>query len=962
MNLKLIKTAFVLIVMANIAGAVAEKPYQTFPDEESKPVAGYEHLPKSEIRNLGGSPALFVNGQPEVRLGIANTGDNSISIAEKLDCGMRIVKTGGLRMRGPANRDEFHAQLDSSVSKILNAIPDAKIILRLNIQPTNEFLEAHPESRVTGANGETVFQDRFNRYFKEVPRYRPSWASLQWRDYCDRELHDVVDYVSKQRYASHIIGALLSAGHTGEFDQWFGGEGWPGGNNGDWCLESQTRFRQWLKVKYDGDVQRLRKAWGKSDVTFETAMIDKSAVPGDPVSGFANPAANHSRADYENFSACQVPETIESWSRSLKLATGGRWVTGGMFAVSDSSGEDCKILNSSPWLDFGAGPGTYFYREPGNHTRHDFMGEEQRRSGKWFFDEMDFRTLLWSEKDYGVDTLEKSLSVLKREHAEVTMEGMGGYWFEFRGQVYHHPDIWNLFRKQSAISELAARHERTVPTDVAVIFGDGSGDMRTNVLSRIGTPYHAILFSTLMKQDPSTLPYRVYLFIGVSTVTTEQQEFIRANLMKKGNWLVFFRPAGVYCPDAAQPFDLANSTALHGISLVPKSGNRQDVTMTVASGSPLPDIAPGSALADPADDIPRKSRRTAWTVVNDGKVVTIATWKDGTVAAAVKRYPDWTAVYVSSQRVSAPFIRALIKASGAHQYLDNGDDVIFAAGPLLAFHTRSAGTREIKLREKADLYDLYTGKMVGEGKKTYSVPMAAKETYLFYLGDPRKELADINSALDAEILQRRQKAERNSQQRLEQSAAIPSSGPYPLFANGDLNTFLFLGPVPLPDVPPAQFISYEKSQLPLTHLADELQMRPAPFTQQKMVKGKTVFAWRPLVSGPAKYYAADYYEKPDRRLMFFVAVYLKSDSGGNYNLHLSTERGNQVYLDGRKIGEHFYKGDENLDLPLALEAGKRHLLLVKVFSAGGGNTGWEARLTGKDGKPATDVTSWLTEK
>lgn len=713
-------------------------------------------------------------------------------------------------------------------------------------------------------------------------------------------------------------------------------------------------------MKYNGNIQSLRKAWGKDNLTFDTAEIDKGSIPVDPVSAFANPASTLARADYNEFFGQQIPETIESWCRSLKQASGGRWIAGAMYAVGDDDG--CKLLNTSPWIDFGAGPGTYFYRQPGNHTRHDFTGEEMRRHGKWFLDEMDFRTLFYGGKEYGVETLEKTLSVLKREHAEVTTEGVGGYWYEFRSLTYRHPAIWRLFRRQTEISELAARHERSVPSDVAVVFGDGTGDMRTNVLSRIGTPYHAILFSTLMQQDPKTLPYRFYIFFGVSQITAEQREFIRKNLMKNGNWLVFFRPSGVYCPDAANQFELANSTALHGISLSPKTGDRKDVTMTIVPNSPSPDLAPGSALADPTDDIPKKSRPTAWTVVDDRQAIPIATWKDGSVAAAIKRYPDWTAVYVSSQRVSAPFIRALIKASGAHQYLDNGDDVIFAAGPLLSFHTRTDGTRQIKLREKSDLYDIYADKMIGEGQQTYDVPMGALETHLFYLGDPSKDLGEIRNAIDAEILKRHYLAERRSRQRLEQVTLTPSPGPYPLFANGKLRTFLFLGPVPLPDVPPDQFLTYEKEQLPLEHLVNERQMRPAPFKQQKTLAGEDVLSWRPLVSGPAKYYAADYYEEPDRRLVFYIACYLESPSGGDYNLHLRTERGNQVYLDGRKISEQFYQGGGQLDFPVRLDVGKRHLLLVKVFSAGGGNTGWQARLTDKDGKPATNLATWLTEK
>ena len=949
--------------------AQATEGYRTFPEGEGKPVENHEQLADAKIDQLGGAPILVLNGQPQNRIGISSTSDNQQSLAEKLDACMHLVKTKALPMGGPDMRQEFYAQLNASVGKILSSLPNAQIILRLNIQPTNAFLEAHPEARVTGANGETVFQEKFNRYFEQVPRYRPSWASLEWRKALEPELRDVVEYVAKQPYAGQIIGALLSCGHTGEFDQWFGGEGWPGGNAGDWSLESLARFQQWLVAKYQNDIAALRKAWGKEDMTFKTAWIEKTKVPVDNDTGFPNPSANRPRADYDEFRDRQISETIESWSRTVKQASGGRWVVGGMTVggEADASG----LFNVSPWIDFGAGPPTYFNREPGNHSRHDFSGEDQRRNKKWYLDELDFRTFLWgnggdstkgSANTYGVDTLDKTLSVLKREHAEATTEGMGGYWYEFNGVVYRDPAIWKLFRRQSAINDLAAKHDRTVPTDVAVILGDYTGDMRTNVLPRLGTPYHSMTFSTLLRQDPATLPYRIYFFFNVGTVTTKEREFIQTHLQKNGNWLVFIRPTGVSNPDAENPFDLANSTALHGIALAPKTGDRKENVMTLTPGAPLPDLAPGSPLADPADDIPKKTRPAAWTVVNDPDATPLASWKDGTIAAALKKHKNWTAVYVSSQRVSAPFLRSLVKESGSHQYLDNGDDVIFAAGPLLAFHTRKAGTREIKLREKADLYDLYADKMIGGGQQTYSAPMEANETYLYYLGDPRQELADINSALDTEVEAARKTRDAADKERMEKAGSAVKPGPYQLYSNGKMNTFLFLGAVTLPDVPPEQYLAYEKEQLAVQQIADELAMRPAQFQMQKTLNSGQSLTWQPIVAGPGRFIVGDYIKNADRRMVFYVATYLESPTGGTYTLNLRTERGHQTFLDGKKIGESFYQTDGPVDFPITLEPGKRHLLLVKIFATGGGNSGWRATLFNKDGKPATDVTAWLSEK
>jgi hypothetical protein len=97
-------------------------------------------------------------------------------------------------------------------------------------------------------------------------------------------------------------------------------------------------------------------------------------------------------------------------------------------------------------------------------------------------------------------------------------------------------------------------------------------------------------------------------------------------------------------------------------------------------------------------------------------------------------------------------------------------------------------------------------------------------------------------------------------------------------------------------------------------------------------------------------------------MVFYAATYLESPTGGTYTLNLRTERGHQTFLDGKKIAEALYVRGAPTDFSITLEPGKRHLLLLKIFADGGGNSGWRATLFNKDGKPATDVTAWLSEK
>jgi hypothetical protein len=83
-----------------------------------------------------------------------------------------------------------------------------------------------------------------------------------------------------------------------------------------------------------------------------------------------------------------------------------------------------------------------------------------------------------------------------------------------------------------------------------------------------------------------------------------------------------------------------------------------------------------------------------------------------------------------------------------------------------------------------------------------------------------------------------------------------------------MNTFLFLGAVTLPDVPPDQMAAYEKEQLAVPQIADEQAMRPAQFQMQKTLNSGESLTWQPIVAGAGRFFVADYVKNADRRMVF----------------------------------------------------------------------------------------------
>lgn len=941
--------------------------YTSLPEIEEKPVKSYDNLPKAEIKRHNGVGSLFIDEVVYPRIGIGTR--SGTTIREMANSGLNIIQTSGCLIGGATKMPAFKKSIDYQAKTILEAMPDAKIIVRLNIQPCPKFLEKNPGSRVTGENGETEFQDRFNNRFSEYIKYRPSWASMKWRQLATAEIREAVEYMASRPYAQNIAGIVFTAGHSGEFDQWFGGEKWPGGLPGDWCAESVSRFRDWLRKKYSNNVDKLRKAWGNDKVTFENAAIPSAKEKGRDGITLYDIARTQARFDYDEFFKAQIGEAIESWCKAAKLASGNRLITGAMLATGDSGS---RIFMTSPWIDFGSGPPGYNNRQPGGNARHDYIGEEMRRHGKWYFDELDFRTMYYGATQFGVPDMATTLSVLKRAHALVTVEGCGGYWYEFRSTTYRHPQIWRLFRRQSEISELAAMCNRDNPAEIAFVTCDYTdwADLRLNVLDRMGAPYHALRLETLLQLE--NIPYK-FIIVDVPVINTKQRELFDEKVKKDGRWIMFLRPAGAVNPDIDPSADLAQSSSLCGIKFAALAKPPRNPEFKTVNSSTFPALAELSLtpakeqrLVSLHGTLIRIPRQTANVKVEDKDAVVMAEWNDGSIAAALKKHAQWTSIYTSTNDLNPLFMRKMAKASGVHQYEETFDDVIYMNGEFLCFHTRQEGTRKIVLPQAADLYDLYEKRFIGRGQKVYEVPMDALDTRFFFIGDPEERLKKISERIDEENLRR---SGMYDKVRREQAQVPPPdlNHAFKVDPIGTLGYWLFLGPLHLKQErrTPKENIVFEENILRGENIKGEPgSLIPAPYKKERCLLG-TEIVWRPLPYGLPYFYAESYVEDFERDIIFYAAAWLESAKGGEYKIHIESERGNQVWLDGKKLGESFYlqppmrHGRQKTQFKVTLTPEKKHLLLLKVWSAGSINSGWGAKLLASNGTPATDVDIWL---
>ncbi len=249
--------------------------------------------PKSAIRNIDGTPHLVIEGKQVPMLGFFSyrcpyhTGyDNVAHIKKYIDLAqeygftfvafMMFWQSMDADIAKPATPQEAASRIDWTV---LDEIFDYAQGKGVYLMPFFSYFHAtwwwHLDPELTeltmrnqdGEQHPTNLMDRV-----------PCFCNPTWWEYRDAMLTFMV-----KRYRDHpaLLGWLLAHGISGE-------NNYPGSSDGssnyatvkmyDYSDFALGRFREWLRSRYNSDVNALRTAWGEPAVTFE----DAQAPPPEP--------------------------------------------------------------------------------------------------------------------------------------------------------------------------------------------------------------------------------------------------------------------------------------------------------------------------------------------------------------------------------------------------------------------------------------------------------------------------------------------------------------------------------------------------------------------------------------------------------------------------------------------------------------------------------------------------------
>ena len=369
----------------NFQKPLTETDYKITTKEVVRDMEKYAGI-HSEIKDCGGVPTLYINGEPHAAVAYMtylekfNEYDDFAAAGYKffsvpvLFSGRWISITDGLTPFKKGIFDEKgnpdFSMFDEAVEKILDACPDAYIIPRVNISMPVWWEEENPAEL----------------NYKDGKSCRESFYSQKWLDDASQFLREFTQYVNSSKYASDIVGYQIAGGNT---EEWFHFD-----MNGGYGECAKPAFKAFLEeyypeIEYKGlpDLSLLNK----KENYFNDEYLSR----------------------YIEFANFKIAESISHFAQIVKEETGNNVVVGTFYGYTlevTNSLQGNHALNyilKDPNINFICSPNSYIgTRSPDLDWTEMYPADSVRLHGKMCFQECDIRTHLTqvlSEKDPSTD-------------------------------------------------------------------------------------------------------------------------------------------------------------------------------------------------------------------------------------------------------------------------------------------------------------------------------------------------------------------------------------------------------------------------------------------------------------------------------------------------------------------------------------------------------------------------------
>ena len=615
------------------------------------------------------------------------------------------------------------------IGGVLAVCPDARVMLRIHLNPPPAWCEAHPEEcvRYADAPAEPEVRRGLERWIgrdNDAP-VRASFSSLAWRDWATDVLSRFCTGLAATPEGGALFALQVAYGVYGEWHQF-----------GFFCHEPDTSpaatraFQRWARARY-GDDAGLAAAWNQPGLKIDTIVPpDVPAREASRLAMLRDPATQRPVIDYFLFLHEGLADVVVHFARTIKRTWPRPVLTATFFGYfycafgREAAGGHLGLerLLASPDIDCVCATPSYTPSALplGGTGNARGLVDAVRRAGKLWLEEMDRATSVcgcpWDKAFQS--TLADDIAVLRRNLLQSITRGGGTWCYDF-GPVAGTPAFarlgtigwWDDPALQTAWRELhqlatgrlerpysresdvlllhdpwsfahtaSARHDpaRTVFGVMPVSSVDPVSRLLTDgvveALHRSGLIHTDALLSELPRLDLS--PYRLVIFATTPVLDEAQRRHVHTQVARAGRHLVFLGYAGWSDGRQLGPERASSLTGL------PTRVESKPAAATFDLDGVVERIDLGRSFAVPVYD------------ASDGQVM--GRWADGTIAAARQEDPETTRWSLALPPQTPAAWRAIGRRAGC-RVLNEHDDTTLLGHGLLVVHTLPGGERTLRL-------------------------------------------------------------------------------------------------------------------------------------------------------------------------------------------------------------------------------------------------------------------------
>jgi len=630
-------------------------------------------------------------------------------------------------------RDRFdYADLDRRLSDLLLARPDALVMLRVYVGSPPWWDVENPAELVKFGAVSLSFSSP-----SRVPGRKhsyASWASAKWREDAGRALVRLVEHVESLPAGRAVAGYLLCSGEWGNWQ-------YPGASRelfSDYSASQHDAYRKWLRDTY-GSLGALRVAWGQP---LEPLTTPEAIADGRPILGWhqaeiptpkqrvrshlgvlRDPAGEQDLVDYDLFASEVIVETINELAAAVKQSAPGKLCGASYGHIFDQARYRYALQNGghlavglalqSEQLDFLTAPAIGLPGESVDLATFGSCESSVNSHHKMLI----YEWPAYVHRDYSEAWVKNKLAqaLCAGCATSVSSEILDG---ELGAQLSYAARIAAAANRQSA-AEIAV-----VVDDVSVAYtvcgNELTGpllDEQRRAVTLLGAPVDVWLLDDVLSGRAPL--YRMYLFLNAFYLTKADREALRAELARGKATAVYVYTAG------AIDKNIGGRTAKHltGITILPLRG--EGLLQVV-----LPEEAGTYGTHSPV--------RLRFTC--DPTADWMATLQ-GTHTAGLAQLSteEGTVVWSAAPNIPSSILRGLALDAGVHMYADPGN-AVYACKELVGIRAGKSGRHSVYLPDAADVYDCFSGELLGRSTDQVTLALEKGETALLYVGGSPPEL------------------------------------------------------------------------------------------------------------------------------------------------------------------------------------------------------------------------------